>query len=121
MCESQIPCLLQNQPPESFAGGGALYWLNLEKSIRHTSPSFGGRARSSAFASHFIPAHGNFSSTVQPLSLSRSSFNVPSTCTAVFIPGNRNAHEPSRRPRGCVVNPTPLNGTTFGFVRLNSG
>src|SRR6266567_9243369 len=121
MCESQIPCLLQTQPPESLSGGGALYWLNREKSARQTSPSFGGKARASALASHFIPAQGNASSTVQPRSLSASLFSVPSTWTAVFRPGNCQAHEPSRGPRGCVVKPTPLKGLTLGLERWNSG
>src|SRR5881396_2893213 len=120
MCESHTPCLLQNQPPESLAGGRALYWLNLEKSIRHTSPSPGGKGRLSALANHSMPTHGKHSSTVQPRSLSFSLFKVPSTCTAVLSPGNRQAQEPRRRPRGWVVNPTPLNGLTLGLTFWNS-
>ena len=100
MWESHTPCRLQNQPPESCADGGALYWLKREKSMRHTSPSFGGKARPSALASHFIPCHGKASSAVQPRSVSLSSLRVPSTWTAVLRPGNSNAQEPSRSPRG---------------------
>src|SRR5215208_4246408 len=42
MCESHTPCGLHAQPPGSFAGGASLYWLNREKSMRHSSPSRGG-------------------------------------------------------------------------------
>src|SRR5262245_34253400 len=121
MCESQTPCGLRNQPLESCSGGWALYWLKREKSMRHVSWFFGGNARLSALASHFMPCHGNASSTVQPRSLSLSLFNVPSTYTAVLSPGKSQSHEPSRWPRGCVVKPTPLNGLTFELERMNSG
>src|SRR5436853_7768521 len=98
ICESHTPWGLQNQPPESTGGPAALCWLKREKSMRQISPSFGGKDRLSAPASHFIPFHGNASSTVQPLSASLLSLSVPSICTAVFNPGNRQAQEPRRGP-----------------------
>src|SRR3954470_10545065 len=99
MCESQIPCRVQNQTPESFAGGASLYVLKREKSMRHTSPFFGGRARPSV-ASHFMFCQGNANSTVQPRSRSLSSLTVPSIETAVFIPGNVWSKLPMRPPLG---------------------
>src|SRR5438270_2958755 len=54
-----------------------------EKLTRHRSPSFGGTVTS---VSSFSPAHGQRISSVQPRSVSRGSFGVPSTCTAVFSP-----------------------------------
>src|SRR5262245_16979166 len=89
--------------------------------MRQTSPSLGGKERPSALANHSIPGQGKANSTDQPLSLSLLWLRVPSTCTAVCKPGKSHAHEPRRRPRGCVLKPTPLNGLTFGLERDNSG
>src|SRR5919112_389704 len=58
MCESHTPCGLQAQPPGSFAGGASLYWLNREKSMRHSSPSRGGSARRSGIARGSSERHG---------------------------------------------------------------
>src|SRR5437762_12185728 len=54
-----------------------------EKLIRQRSPSRGGTGTP---VNSLSPAHGQRISTVQPLSVSRGSFGVPSTCTAVFRP-----------------------------------
>src|SRR5436190_1184479 len=124
MWESQIPCRVQTQPPESLAGApwwgesprepsGALYVLNREKSIRQTSPFLGGKLRLSLFASHSIPFHENANSTLQPWSRSSSLLIVPSIDTAVFFPGNVQSKAPSLGPRGWVLKPTPLNGLSF--------
>src|ERR1700755_3002617 len=110
MCESHTPCALHAQPPESLAGAASRYWLKREKSIRHTSPSLGGSARLSPAASHFIEAQGSANSAVQPRSRSELSLIVPSTCAPALSPGRSQRKNPSRGPRGCVVNPTPFHG-----------
>src|SRR4029079_291410 len=58
MCESHTPCGLHAQPPGSVAGGASLYWLNREKSMRHSSPSRGGSARPSGIARGSSERHG---------------------------------------------------------------
>src|SRR6185369_1068436 len=57
-----------------------------EKLIRHRSPSFGGSGVTLVFTISCSPFHGHLISTVQPLSVSRGSFRVPSSLTAVFSP-----------------------------------
>jgi hypothetical protein len=79
MCESHTPCGLHAQPPGSLAGAASLYWLNREKSIRHSSPCRGGSARPSGIASGSSDCQGMRSSTVQPRSRSLLSLIVPST------------------------------------------
>ena len=71
-----------------------------EKSIRHSSPAWGGSERVPLGSRAFMPAQGSAISTVQPRSVSASSFNEPSTCTAVRRPGNVQLKCPSRPPRG---------------------
>ena len=96
ICESQMPCALHAQPPESFAGGASRYVLNREKSIRQVSPSRGGRARPS-LAAQPMPDHGIAISAVQPRSRSRLSLTVPSTATAHLEAGQVPAEEPEPR------------------------
>src|SRR5438067_10184460 len=75
-----------------------------EKVISHLSPSFGGTGTP---VSSFSPAHGQRISTVQPRSVSRGSFSVPSTYTAVFSPAISQAL-------------TALPPSLYGFVRSRS-
>src|SRR5258706_6252330 len=77
--------------------------------MRQRSPSLGGSDRESLLASDSIPFQGRAIPTDQPRSRSSSLFTVPSTKTAVRLPGKVQSNEPRRGPRGWVVKPTPLN------------